>query len=35
MNEACRILEEGKALRASDIDVTWLNGFGFRAIAAA
>ena len=29
VNEACRILEEGKALRASDIDVMWLNGFGF------
>jgi 3-hydroxyacyl-CoA dehydrogenase len=29
VNEACKILEEGKALRASDIDVMWLNGFGF------
>ena len=29
VNEACRILEEGKAYRASDIDVMWLNGFGF------
>jgi 3-hydroxyacyl-CoA dehydrogenase len=29
VNEACRILEEGKAIRASDIDVMWLNGFGF------
>jgi 3-hydroxyacyl-CoA dehydrogenase len=29
LNEACRILAEGKALRASDIDVMWLNGFGF------
>ena len=29
VNEACRILEEGKALRASDIDVMWLHGFGF------
>ena len=29
VNEACKILEEGKALRASDIDVKWLNGFGF------
>ncbi len=28
-NEACKILEEGKALRASDIDVMWLHGFGF------
>ena len=29
VNEACKMLEEGKALRASDIDVMWLNGFGF------
>src|SRR5262249_18582407 len=29
VNEACKILEEGKALRASDVDVMWLNGFGF------
>ena len=29
MNEACKILEEGKAYRASDIDVMWLHGFGF------
>jgi 3-hydroxyacyl-CoA dehydrogenase len=29
INEACKILEEGKAIRASDIDVMWLNGFGF------
>jgi 3-hydroxyacyl-CoA dehydrogenase len=29
VNEACKILGEGKALRASDIDVMWLNGFGF------
>ena len=29
VNEACRILEEGKALRASDIDIMWLYGFGF------
>ena len=29
VNEACKVLEEGKALRASDIDVMWLNGFGF------
>jgi 3-hydroxyacyl-CoA dehydrogenase len=29
VNEACRIIQEGKALRASDIDVMWLNGFGF------
>ncbi|RTZ45830.1 fatty-acid oxidation protein subunit alpha [Candidimonas sp. SYP-B2681] len=29
VNEACKIVDEGKALRASDIDVMWLNGFGF------
>jgi 3-hydroxyacyl-CoA dehydrogenase len=29
VNEACKILEEGKAYRASDIDVMCLNGFGF------
>ncbi len=29
VNEACKILEEGKAYRASDIDVMWLNGFNF------
>jgi 3-hydroxyacyl-CoA dehydrogenase len=29
INEACKILEEGKAYCASDIDVMWLNGFGF------
>ncbi|MGH7043747.1 MAG: 3-hydroxyacyl-CoA dehydrogenase family protein, partial [Acetobacteraceae bacterium] len=29
VNEACRILAEGKAYRASDIDVMWLHGFGF------
>ena len=29
VNEACRILEEGKAYRASDVDVMWLYGFGF------
>ena len=29
VNEACKILEEKKARRASDIDVMWLYGFGF------
>src|SRR5947207_8031288 len=29
VNEACKILDEGKALRASDVDVMWLYGFGF------
>ena len=27
--EGCRILEEGIALRASDIDVIWTSGYGF------
>jgi 3-hydroxyacyl-CoA dehydrogenase len=29
VNEACKILEEGIANRASDVDVMWLYGFGF------
>ncbi|HEY0820857.1 MAG TPA: 3-hydroxyacyl-CoA dehydrogenase NAD-binding domain-containing protein [Rhizobacter sp.] len=29
VNEGARILEEGIALRASDIDVVWLNGYGW------
>jgi len=29
VNEACCILQEGKAYRASDIDAMWLHGFGF------
>lgn len=29
VNEGARILEEGIALRASDIDVVYLNGYGF------
>ena len=29
VNECCKIIEEGKAIRASDIDVMWLHGFGF------
>lgn len=31
INEAAYILEEGVAARASDIDVVWLNGYGFPA----
>ncbi|MBM3522637.1 MAG: 3-hydroxyacyl-CoA dehydrogenase [Alphaproteobacteria bacterium] len=31
INEGARILEEGKALRASDIDVVWINGYGWPA----
>ncbi|MCA0872276.1 3-hydroxyacyl-CoA dehydrogenase [Seohaeicola saemankumensis] len=29
INEGVKILEENKAQRASDIDVVWLNGYGF------
>ena len=29
VNEGAKILEEGLALRASDIDVVWMNGYGF------
>jgi 3-hydroxyacyl-CoA dehydrogenase len=31
VNEGARILQEGKASRASDIDVAWVNGFGWPA----
>ena len=31
INEAAKILDEGLAQRASDIDVIWLNGYGFPA----
>ena len=31
VNEGARILEEGYALRAVDIDVIYLNGYGFPA----
>jgi len=29
VNEGAKILEEKKAIRASDIDVVWLNGYGW------
>ena len=29
VNEACKILEEKIAYRASDVDIMWLYGFGF------
>ena len=29
VNEGAKILEEGIAIRASDIDVVWVNGYGF------
>ncbi len=32
INEGARILEEGIAQRASDIDVVWLNGYGWPAV---
>jgi 3-hydroxyacyl-CoA dehydrogenase len=32
INEGARILEEGIACRAGDIDVVWLRGFGFPAV---
>ncbi|MEO0714488.1 MAG: 3-hydroxyacyl-CoA dehydrogenase NAD-binding domain-containing protein [Pseudomonadota bacterium] len=31
INESLKILEEGKAQRASDIDIVWLNGYGWPA----
>ena len=31
INEGARVLEEGFALRASDIDVVYINGYGFPA----
>jgi 3-hydroxyacyl-CoA dehydrogenase len=31
VNEGARILEEGYALRASDIDIIYINGYGFPA----
>ncbi len=35
VNEGARILEEGIALRASDIDVVYVAGYGFPAVSAA
>ncbi len=29
VNEGCKILDEGIAIRASDIDVIWVNGYGW------
>ena len=29
VNEGAKILEEGMAQRASDIDVVWMNGYGW------
>jgi 3-hydroxyacyl-CoA dehydrogenase len=29
INEGAKILDEGIAIRSSDIDITWINGYGF------
>ena len=29
INEGAKILDEGMALRSSDIDIVWINGYGF------
>ncbi|WP_407525662.1 3-hydroxyacyl-CoA dehydrogenase NAD-binding domain-containing protein [Methylobacterium oryzisoli] len=29
VNEGAKILDEGKAIRASDIDIVWINGYGW------
>ena len=29
INEVFKILEEGMAIRASDIDIVWINGYGW------
>lgn len=29
INEGAKILEEGKAIRASDVDTVWVNGYGW------
>ncbi len=31
IDEGFRILDEGKAFRASDIDIVWINGYGWPA----
>ena len=31
INEGAKILEEGIALRPSDIDIVWINGYGWPA----
>src|SRR5207244_9225115 len=31
INEAAKVLEEGVALRVSDIDIIYINGYGFPA----
>ncbi len=29
INEGAKIIEEGKAQRSSDIDIVWINGYGW------
>jgi len=31
INEGAKILEEGKAIRPSDVDIVWQNGYGWPA----
>ena len=31
INEGFKILDEGMAIRASDIDIVWINGYGWPA----
>ena len=31
INEGAKILEEGKAIRSSDIDIIWINGYNWPA----
>ena len=31
INEGAKILDEGKAIRASDIDIIWINGYNWPA----
>jgi len=31
INEGAKILDEGIALRASDVDTVWINGYGYPA----
>ena len=33
VNEACKVLDEKIAIRASDIDITYLNGYGFPEVS--
>ena len=35
INEGAKILDEGIAIRGGDIDVVWVNGYGWRVTGAA